>query len=231
MAERSWIADAALAALAVVVIAFAGWVAVRDPEPPSGPPTSSPTSAPAPTTPTEDAEPRSVLVFGDESVRGERSAGRWVTELDGGEVVVDNRARPQTGYVVDGDPATCGLPACPSLMTMLTVATAAAPTPDVVLVSAGAYDAALPGDRLGSGLTAFFDDLRGAYPDAQVVVLSPLVRSGAVPAGLGRVTRLVTAEAERIGADYVDAGQPYLAGGVTAAGEQLRTAVDGVLNP
>lgn len=231
MAERSWIADAALALLAVVVIAFAAWVVVRDPEPPSSQTVSSTPSDPEATA-ADEPGPRTVVVFGDETVRGEESAGRWITELDGGEVEVDNRARPQSGYTVDGQPGTCGLPACPSLPTMLAVAAAAAPAPDLVLVSAGAYDAAVPGERLSSGITAFFGDLRAAYPDAEVVVLSPLVRTGALPRGLTRVTRLVGAEAEAIGAAYVNAGQPYLeAGSAADAGDQLLAAVDEVLNP
>ncbi len=70
------------------------------------------------------------------------------------------------------------------------------------------------------------------HPDAEVVVLSPLVREGATPAGLTRVARLLTTQAESIGADYLDVGQPYLEdGSVADAGEQLRAAVDEVLNP
>lgn len=236
---RSWIADAALACLAVAVIALSGWVVARDPEPPGD---RSRTAAqtdlsPAQQTGAADAGPLSLLVLGDESVRGDRSAGRWVTELADGDNEVDNRARPESGYVTDGRPVACGLPACPSLTRMLDVATKVTDAPDVVLLSAGVHDAALPEARLRQGLTTFFDTLRSAYPDAELVVLAPLVREGAVPPGLGTVARLLSVEAERMGAEYVDAGQPYLdakgadeAKRVAAAGDQLRDAVDEVLS-
>lgn len=242
---RSWIADVALACLAVAVVAFAGWVLMRDPEPETARPatetsaTTPASSASATATGAPESDTLSVLVLGDESVRGARSAGRWVTELQGGDVEITNRSRPQSGYVVDG-PDDCGLPACPSVTKMFAQAEAAGTAPDVVLLSAGTYDAVAPEAALRRGLTAFFDELTATYPEADVVVLSPVVRAGAEPTGLDRVATVLSAEAERVGADFVDAGQPYLdaagAAGSTeaerlrAAGEQLRTTVDEVLD-
>ena len=247
---RTWAADTAIAVLAVVVIAFAGWVLVRDPGVP-GDDRATDSAEQTPASETEPADPDlsdepatdaelDVLVFGDESVRGARSAGRWITELNGDTgVMVTNRSRPLSGFVTEGPRETCGLPTCPSLNQMLTQTTegTTAPTPDVVIVSAGVYDADSIGARsLRTGVTRFYERLGEAYPDAQVIVLSPVVRTPPAPTTLDLAVAAVEASAAETGATYLDVGQPYLdaagprdADRIRAAGDVLRTAVDEAL--
>ncbi|MDO9454956.1 SGNH/GDSL hydrolase family protein [Nocardioides sp.] len=223
--DRRWPADVGLAVLAVAVVAFAAFVVVRGPvqssadeaarsdvsSPTVEPSDEVPTGPSTPTTgPADPAGALRVLALGDETLRVAGKEPRWVTRLGEGRWKVDLRARPQSGYLAIGPAQACGLPACPNVATMLAVAEKQPAVPDVVLVSAGAYDLELPPDEVEASTTEVFTNIRAAYPDAVVVALLPLGRGlDPQPEDLARVTALVRTQAERIGATAVDPGQPF----------------------
>ncbi|WP_148611834.1 SGNH/GDSL hydrolase family protein [Nocardioides rubriscoriae] len=242
------IADLLLVVLAVAVIGFAGWLVQRDPpaSPPAAPTSADPSADSSPSAgsddPTDDPiiDPRGpldVLVLGDESVRGARSAGRWIGELGGTDgTEVTNRSRPMVGYVADATPDECGLPSCPNLPAMLRLVSAEQPDPDVVLISAGAHDDGIERTVLTRAITTFLEQVRMRFPTSQVVVLSPLVLDKPLPVTLDTVTDVVRTVTKGADAVYVEVGQPYLdaTGGsakdrLAQAGQVLRTTVGDAL--
>ncbi len=233
--------DVLLAVLAVAVIAFAGWLVQRNPTPVSQDVTTTPSTAPSASTvpsasatsdPPAQSDALNVLVLGDESVRGSKTAGRWIGQLGGTDgTEVNNRSRPLVGYVADATPQECGLPSCPNLSKMLDLVTDQPTDPDVVLVSAGSHDGGVERPALTRAVSTFLDTVRATYPTSTVVVLSPVVREPPAPVMLDTVTEVVEAAATGAGVVYLDVGQPYLdAEGddkarVKQAGEVLGAAV------
>ncbi|OAZ44198.1 hypothetical protein A9Z40_12425 [Microbacterium arborescens] len=124
---------------------------------------------------------------------------------------VRNLARGGTGYGArvtgEGAPAACGRDECPTFGEM--AREGAALVPDIVVVSGGRND--VGGSPVDAEVAAFFDTVAAVYPESRVYVTDVLWHDDA-PEGVQQLSELVHADAQRVGATWLDIGQP-LAGG------------------
>ncbi len=186
--------DVALVVVAVLVVAFAGYVVTRDseaatpsgadPGPPSGPP------------------PRTVaLVIGDSFTAGtDQNAGpEWPTIVgrENGWLMFTD-AVGGTGYLSSGEKR-------PTFADRLKE-TGRKYAPDVVIIAGGRNDAELPVGDVESAAEEFVQDVRGEFPDAGVILLSPFA-SGKPDADTKALTKALADVADAAGVPYVDVSQ------------------------
>ncbi|WP_424449713.1 SGNH/GDSL hydrolase family protein [Microbacterium arborescens] len=168
-----------------------------------------------PSTAAEDTPSPIVVFLGDSYTAGtgasDDSLG-WaslVGEAEGWRV--RNLARGGTGYAstVTGDaaPAACGRDECPSFGQMAQEGTSL--LPDIVVVSGGRNDV---GDEpVDAEVDAFFDTVAAAYPGSRIYVTDVLWHDRA-PEAVERLSEVVQRDARRIGATWLDIGQPLATG-------------------
>ncbi|SDQ97482.1 Lysophospholipase L1 [Microbacterium sp. cf332] len=169
-----------------------------------------------PSTAAEEAPSPIVVFLGDSYTAGvgasDKSLG-WVNlvgEAEGWRV--RNLARGGTGFAseVTGEaaPAACGRADCPDFGEMALEGSSL--LPDIVVISGGRNDI---GDTpVDADVDAFFDTVAAAYPGSRIYVTDVLWHQQA-PEAVERLTSVVRDDAERIGATWLDIGQPLAGGG------------------
>lgn len=168
----------------------------------SSPPT---VSAPSPSTPAQSGP--EVVLIGDSFSVGEE-ADLWVRtaaeELGWGRVT--NLSSPGRGYLAAPD--ACGLETCANFAG--SIGLIAELEPDVVVTFGGTAD----GDySLADAAAEYFDELRRALPEAELVAISPVTTDESAPYFLTLHGRTIRAGAEAVGGTFVDVGQPGLGDG------------------
>ncbi|MCR2823963.1 SGNH/GDSL hydrolase family protein [Microbacterium sp. zg.Y909] len=137
--------------------------------------------------------------------------------------VAENLARGGTGFTgsVAGAAAraACGREECPSFVRM--AVQGAAVVPDIVIISGGRNDAALSDAATEQGILQLFDAVAGTYPDSMVFVTNVLWDDEDPPASVAVMSTQIQQHAERVGAVFLDLGQPL-------AGDEASLAADGV---
>ncbi|SDS35855.1 SGNH/GDSL hydrolase family protein [Agrococcus carbonis] len=171
-------------------------------------------AASASPTPSATADPtgRPVAVFiGDSYTVGSGTSlegtgfPAMLGELRGWEVV--NLGISGTGYAMSRDAAWCPPGGCVAYAGV--IPDAVGHDPDIVVVSGGRNDlAAGSPEQLAPAVVDFFTRLRAALPEARIVVTSPLWDAPSPPQSLIDLGVIVEREANRIGAVYLDLGQP-----------------------
>ena len=125
---------------------------------------------------------------------------------------VRNLARGGTGFAsaVTGDaaPSACGRAECPAFGQM--ALEGASLVPDIVVISGGRND--IGADPVDADVDAFFDTVASTYPGSRIYVTDVLWHERA-PAAVDRLSAVVHRDADRIGATWLDIGQPLAAGG------------------
>jgi lysophospholipase L1-like esterase len=200
----------ALAALATIALTACTTPA---PAPTPGPSMTTPAASASPIaapTPAPTAQPVAVFI-GDSYTVGSGTSlegtgfPAMLGDLRGWEVV--NLGISGTGYAMSRDAAWCPAGGCVAYAGV--IPDAVGHDPDVVVVSGGRNDlAAGPPEELAPAVAAFFTRLRDALPTARIVVTSPLWDAPSPPQSLIDLGEVVEREALRIGAEYLDLGQP-----------------------
>lgn len=158
-----------------------------------------------PTFPSQAAVANTVVFIGDSYTSGvgaSSQTSRWSTKLaqDFGWNEV-NLGAGGTGYFNDG----------PSRNYSGAIARAAAAKPAVVIVSGGRNDVGFGAERFTPAINEFFTDLRKAMPKTKIIVTSPIYDDDPGPeVVVQQLDEAIQAEAEAIGATYVDIGEPLL---------------------
>lgn len=112
-----------------------------------------------------------------------------------------------TGYATDRDELWCPAGGCLDYAGVIPQAVEL--EPDIVVVSGGRNDLARNTTAdLEPVVAAFYTQLRGALPDARIVVTSPIWDDPPPPRPLLELSDIVEHEASRIGATYLDLGDP-----------------------
>ncbi len=202
----------------VVASASSSPVAVSSsPEPSTTSPGPSATSPSPSATETDDDEDDpaaggpSVVVIGDSFSVGEDS---WVTavsdELGWGEVT--NLSSPGRGYITS--PRSCDLEVCDDFGG--TVELIASSTPDIVVTFGGTAD----GDySITDAAMTYFEDLRAALPDAELVAVTPVTGEDEAEYWLTLHRQAITAAVEAVDGTVVNVGQPGLGDGSELSAE------------
>lgn len=175
--------------------------------------------------PASEGQSAPIVVFlGDSYTAGVGASDKalgWaslVGEAEGWRV--RNLARGGTGYAarVTGEaaPAACGRDECPAFGEM--AREGASLVPDIVIVSGGRND--IGQTPVDADVADFFDTLSAAYPGSRIYVTDVLWHDQA-PDAVQELSRVVEADAQRVGAVWLDIGQPL-------AGDSGLFAPDGV---
>lgn len=238
--DTSKLSVVAIVALAILAIALSGAALLSNrsvpaepaatPPGPSTPEASDPASSTAPgntetgatepgtTQPGEDpAAPTGgagvVVVIGDSYSIGDPSTtwvGQAATGLGWGEVV--NLSSPGRGYVAM--PRSCDFDPCAPFGG--SVGAIADAGPDVVVTFGGTAD----GDYgLTEPATAYFEALREALPDAELVAIAPVTTEDAAEYWLTMHAQTIGAAVESVGGTLVQPGQPGLGDGDSLSSE------------
>jgi acyl-CoA thioesterase-1 len=168
-----------------------------------------------------------VVALGDSYTAGAGASSRsnaWVSIVAGAEEwQLQNLARGGTGFTTavtgDGAPLACGRADCPSFTDM--AAEGASFLPDIVIVSGGRNNARLPLEQVSSDMRTFFDELTTAYPEAQIIVTNALWDDTEPPPSIAAMSDVLKEEAGRVGATFLNIGQPL-------QGSPEKVAQDGV---
>ncbi|MEH3090306.1 MAG: GDSL-type esterase/lipase family protein, partial [Microbacterium arborescens] len=166
---------------------------------------------------TQDVPSSPVALFlGDSYTAGTGASDKalgWanlVGEAEGWRV--RNLARGGTGFASaitgDGAPAACGRTECPAFGQM--ALEGASLVPDIVVISGGRND--IGPDPVEADVDAFFDTIASTYPGSRIYVTDVLWHESE-PAAVDRLSAVVHRDADRIGATWLDIGQPLAAGG------------------
>lgn len=102
----------------------------------------------------------------------------------------------------------CGQDACPNYLDVVDRVIAA--NPNIVVVSGGRNDVELPEAQVEQAIDDFYARLRAGLPEAQIIVVSPVWAYSSPPAQLGRIRTAVREAAARVGAMYLDIGEPLV---------------------
>ncbi|QLD12320.1 SGNH/GDSL hydrolase family protein [Microbacterium oleivorans] len=172
----------------------------------------------------EDVPSPIVVFLGDSYTAGVGASDRargWaslVGEAEGWRV--RNLARGGTGFAstVTGDdaPAACGRDVCPTFGQM--AIEGASLLPDIVVVSGGRND--VGGDPVDAEVDGFFETVAAAYPGSRIYVTDVLWHEQE-PEAVARLSDVVHDDAERIGATWLDIGQPLAGGGELLADDGI----------
>ncbi|MCH1884294.1 SGNH/GDSL hydrolase family protein [Agrococcus sp. ARC_14] len=111
-----------------------------------------------------------------------------------------------TGYAKSHDASWCETGGCPDYAGV--IPDAVSYDPEVVVVSGGRNDLARSTAELEPAVTEFYTQLREALPDARIIVTSPIWDDPPPPRALLELSDIVEREADRIGAEYLDLGDP-----------------------
>lgn len=219
--RRNRLANVGLVLLAVVAIGLSVVAVVqhRGATPTSAAPQPS-TTVPAPveTTPVEPGtnattdpagttpDGPAVVVIGDGASVGDS----WVTQaaagLGWGDVT--NLSTDGRGFVAS--PTDCGFEPCANFIGSIDAIVEA--SPDVVVTFGGTVD----GDYSLEGPAAdYFEALRAALPEAEIVAIAPIATDAEAPYWLTLHKRTITFGVESVDGRIVDVGQPALGNGDT----------------
>ncbi len=195
----------AAALLGGVALAVLLWPRAAGEPQPSGTPTQS-------LTPGSAADAREVAVFiGDSYTVGAGTSlsgtgfPAMLGAMRGWEVV--NLGISGTGYATDRDESWCPPAGCLDYAGV--IPDAVAHDPDVVVVSGGRNDLSRNTiDELEPAVADFYAQLREALPNARIVVTSPIWDDPPPPRALLELSDVVEREATRVGAEYLDLGDP-----------------------
>jgi len=188
------------------------------PEPSTTSPRPSATSPSPSATETDDDQDEepvaggpSVVVIGDTFSMGEDS---WVAavsdELGWGEVT--NLSSPGRGYITS--PRSCDLEVCDDFGG--TVELIASSAPDIVVTFGGTAD----GDySITDAARTYFEDLRAALPDAELVAVTPVTGEDEAEYWLTLHRQAITAAVEAVDGTVVNVGQPGLGDGSELSAE------------
>lgn len=173
---------------------------------------SSPISSAAPSS--TPVTPRTVVIVGDSNSIGE-PAQTWVGPVAEklGWTNVVNLSSPGRGYL--SAPRSCEFSICANFAG--TVPLVVASKPDLVVSFGGAAD----GDfSLEQPAAAYFQALRAALPNAEIVAISPVTTDAApAPFWLTLHSQSIRDGVEAVGGTFVDVGQPGLGSGDTLTAE------------
>lgn len=156
------------------------------------------------------AAPTTKVAFvGDSYTAGAGSSPgqRWTTQLASSMGwTEENFGRGGTGYLATAGKEGCGLDVCPNYHQMLADAVKAKPS--IVVVAGGRNDHHYELAAIDEAVRGFYADLRSALPKATILVINPLWDSTDAPSELAEIAAIVKVEAAKVGAKYVDIGQP-----------------------
>jgi acyl-CoA thioesterase-1 len=197
-----------LATVAVIgtVAALAGVSAARDAAVQesldSYVPTGIPTEEPQKVAPT-------VLFIGDSYSAGTGASTldtRWTT-LVSKELgwLEQNQALGGTGYIMTNGKIACGSDYCPNYPEKIALVEGV--TPDMVVISGGRNDGRTPAGYTET-VTATIESAQTRWPDATMVVTSPLWDDDPAPSWMAGSIAAVRDAATATGASFVDLGQP-----------------------
>lgn len=136
-------------------------------------------------------------------------AKRWSTLVAGAEGWLEvNDARGGTGYLQTAEQGqgACGLAVCPNYAQMISAVAKA--KPDIVVVSGGRNDVVLEDGRVHDAIDAFYPALRKALPKSTIYVVAPVWDYTAPPSELERIQSYVRSAAAKVGAAYLEIGEP-----------------------
>ena len=168
---------------------------------------SSATPSPTPT------KRVTVVIVGDSSSVG-APAQTWVgpaAEKLGWTNMV-NLSSPGRGYIAA--PRSCEFTPCANFVGTLPLVKEV--QPDVVVTFGGTAD----GDfSLKAPAASYFQALRAAFPDAELVAISPVTTDAQAPYWLTLHSQTIRAGVQGVGGTFVDVGQPGLGNGGTLSPE------------
>lgn len=203
-AVRAWITGLVVAGLAVGAVALTV-TALRPAPAPTG--VADYTPAPQPT-----AQYRPIVAFfGDSYSAGTgatKPSNRWTSVVSADLGWRENNfALGGTGYIATSSTNGCGKDYCPTYIEVIQALGSDSIKPDYVVISGGRND--------GRSLPDQFPRIRETYaaaqalwPDARVIVTSPLWDSTAAPGWLTEGVATTRAAADELGALFLDLGQP-----------------------
>jgi lysophospholipase L1-like esterase len=112
-----------------------------------------------------------------------------------------------TGYATNRDESWCPAGGCHDYAGV--IPNAVSHEPAIVVVSGGRNDLARNTvDEIEPIVAAFYTQLREALPDARIIVTSPIWDDPPPPRSLLELSDIVEREAARVGAEYLDLGDP-----------------------
>lgn len=148
-----------------------------------------------------------MVVIGDSFSVGEPSetwVGTAAEELGWGRVI--NLSSPGRGYLTA--PRSCDFEPCAEFAGSLGLI--AEREPDIVVTFGGTAD----GDySLADAAAEYFNELRKALPEAELVAISPITTDESAPYFLTLHGRTIRAGTEAVDGTFVDLGQPGLGDG------------------
>lgn len=199
----------AVLATSVVVVACAIVVALNIPKYASAFGDHTPRPFPTFTAESPAPEATNVLFVGDSYSAGagaSTEATRWTSvaanALDWNET---NVALGGTGYLTTSSQAGCGLDFCAAYPERIEETTNV--NPDFVIISGGRNDS-VGGDEFRPAVERTLDAARTKYPNATVVITSPIWDADAAPNGLNARRDAAQSVAEERGIRYIDLGEP-----------------------
>ncbi|GEK79683.1 SGNH/GDSL hydrolase family protein [Agrococcus baldri] len=207
MSRRAFTLTAIAAAFVAVVLAIVLWPRAAA-DPPPAPPESGASEPDA----TEQTRERPTAVFIGDSYTvgsGTRLVGRGFPGILGTfrEWEVTNLGIAGTGYATNRDELWCPAGGCLDYAGV--IPQAVEHDPDIVVVSGGRNDLAMNTvDDIEPFVVDFYTQLREALPDARIIVTSPIWDDPPPPRGLLELSDVVEREANRVGAEYLDLGDP-----------------------
>lgn len=158
---------------------------------------------------------QSVAFIGDSYSAGTGSTGyntRFTTLVSAYEGWASQSfAYGGTGYLRTATTSAktgCGSDYCPSYGQV--IARVKAYDPTLVVVSGGRNDVNLDETQVETAISDFYTALRTTLPQARIVATSPLWAYTQPPAQLARIQQAVRSNAARVGATYLDLGQPLV---------------------
>lgn len=189
------------------------------PSPTASAPASSPVpvASPSPTLAASTSAPAQsgpvVVVIGDSFSVGEPSdtwVGTAAEELGWGPVT--NLSSPGRGYLTA--PRSCDFETCANFEG--SIGLIADVDPDVIVTFGGTAD----GDySLADAAADYFEELRQAAPEAELVALSPITTDDSAPYFLTLHGRTIRSGVEAADGTFVDLGQPGLGDGETLSAD------------
>lgn len=156
------------------------------------------------------APSKTVAFMGDSYTAGAGTtspAARWTTQLSLSRSWHEvNLGKGGSGYLITNTTPTGEVR--PNYKTMIAEAVKA--NPDVVIVSGGGNDMALPPSDVMAAARDFYPALRAALPKATIIAVNPLWGASAIPKALPQLHDTVQSAVEGVGGTFIDIGQPLV---------------------